>query len=280
MISVIIPLYNKKNTIKRTIESVLNQTYTDWELIIIDDGSTDGSVNEIAPYLPNNQIQYIQKVNKGVSSARNMGVNIAKGEWIIFIDADDYFLPNALYTLLELALRKKTKISTANFFVEENNIRKKVCIGKTECLIGNNYKSWFFMHCFPRAGAALFYNDILKKHPFDENLNRYEDAKFLFDIFRENIIAYSPKYVMIYSLDNTCLSNASNNLSKDFTFSMNFHQKSFWEKIVLADILNQGFKMYKGKSLLLYHIYAKYIYIAIIAKLLNIVRRIIIKIKK
>ena len=103
MLSIIIPLYNKQAVIARTIESILSQSYINWELIIVVDGSTDGSDEVVRLYLGDQRIRYIRKPNGGVSSARNRGIKEAKGEWICYIDADDYFLPEGLKTMVELA---------------------------------------------------------------------------------------------------------------------------------------------------------------------------------
>lgn len=88
MISIIIPLYNKAESIKTTLESVLSQSYTDFEVLIIDDGSTDDSKN-IVSEIHDDRIRYIYKDNGGVSSARNYGAMNAKSEWLFFLDADD-----------------------------------------------------------------------------------------------------------------------------------------------------------------------------------------------
>ena len=100
-ISVIIPIYNKENCILNTLNSVHNQTYTNFELIIIDGGSTDKSLEIIKDYNDTRLTIYAQ-TGKGVSSARNEGVSYAKGELIAFLDADDEWKPNYLQTIWEL----------------------------------------------------------------------------------------------------------------------------------------------------------------------------------
>lgn len=100
MISIIIPLYNKATSIKRTIHSVLSQSYTDFELIIINDGSTDNSAEIVNKQFYDKRIRYIYQDNAGVSSARNRGIKEAIGEWILFLDADDILYPNALKILI------------------------------------------------------------------------------------------------------------------------------------------------------------------------------------
>ena len=105
MISVVIPLYNKEQSIVATIQSVLAQTYTDYELVVVDDGSTDNSISVVRKRiseLENERIRVIHKENGGVSSARNRGIEESKGEYIAFLDADDLWAPNYLATLAAL----------------------------------------------------------------------------------------------------------------------------------------------------------------------------------
>lgn len=102
--SVIIPLYNKEKVVKQTIESVLKQTISDFELIIINDGSTDRSV-EIVNTISDKRIRLISKDNGGVSSARNTGIRESMGKYICFLDADDMWMPDFLETVKNLFLK-------------------------------------------------------------------------------------------------------------------------------------------------------------------------------
>lgn len=98
-VSVIIPTYNRASMLKEAIQSVLDQTYTDYEIIVIDDGSTD-STREVVDGLKqrSGRVTYLYQENKGRSAARNHGINLATGNYIAFLDADDKFLPQKLYT--------------------------------------------------------------------------------------------------------------------------------------------------------------------------------------
>jgi glycosyltransferase involved in cell wall biosynthesis len=105
MISVVIPLYNKEKSITSTLQSVLDQTYTDWECIIINDGSTDNSLEVVSKRvreLESERIRVIHQENSGVSAARNKGIAVAKGEYIAFLDADDYWVPEVLSEYAQL----------------------------------------------------------------------------------------------------------------------------------------------------------------------------------
>lgn len=101
MITVIIPLYNKVKSIKSTIESVLYQTYSDFEIVVVDDGSTDDSANVVRG-IQDRRVRLISKENGGVSSARNKGILSAKGDYIAFLDGDDIWDETYLETLHDL----------------------------------------------------------------------------------------------------------------------------------------------------------------------------------
>ena len=106
-VSVIIPLYNKEHFIADTMQSVLTQTFVDYELIIINDGSTDESAKVVATF-SDNRIIYVEQNNKGVSIARNKGINMARGEYIAFLDADDQWHPDYLEKMINLTTQYPT----------------------------------------------------------------------------------------------------------------------------------------------------------------------------
>ena len=93
-ISVIIPTFNRKYVLHRAIESVANQTRPPIEIIVVDDGSTDGTEDWLANSFPS--VKYIYQDNKGVSSARNIGIEVSKGSWVSFLDSDDEWMPTKL----------------------------------------------------------------------------------------------------------------------------------------------------------------------------------------
>ena len=95
MISVIVPVYKAEKYLRRCIDSILAQTYTDFELLLIDDGSPDRSGEICDEYAKqDSRVRVFHKPNAGVSSARNLGLDNAKGDWITFVDADDYLAPD------------------------------------------------------------------------------------------------------------------------------------------------------------------------------------------
>src|ERR1051325_2823539 len=93
-ISVVIPVYNGADTIARAIKSVLEQTYSPLECIVVDDGSTDDTGKVVASF--GARVGYLRQANAGVSAARNAGVSRARGDWLAFLDADDWYYPDRL----------------------------------------------------------------------------------------------------------------------------------------------------------------------------------------
>ena len=103
LISVILPTFERADLLPRSISSVLAQTFTDWELIVIDDGSTDATTDVVVAWRQtSSQIRYIRQTNQGVGAARNRGVAEARGEYIACLDSDDEYLPSHLATRLDL----------------------------------------------------------------------------------------------------------------------------------------------------------------------------------
>ena len=102
--------------------------------------------------------------------------------------------------MVELAEKYNVKVAAGRFLIEIKKKRFPGVNGKREGVLEDNFKEWFFNRVIPRAGAAVFHAELLKNHLFDETLSRYEDAKSLFEILRENRMAYTPIDVMTYLL--------------------------------------------------------------------------------
>lgn len=146
MISIIIPCYNTAQYIDQCLKSILSQNYQDYEIIIIDDGSTDNLLAVLAKYKENSKIKLFSYKNQGVAQARNEGISKATGEYIMFVDPDDYITPNALQILYEETQKDQYDAIRYGFrkiYVDQNNIgyddkEKPKILNNNEEII-NNY---------------------------------------------------------------------------------------------------------------------------------------------
>ena len=277
-ISVIVPVYNTEKYLHRCIDSILTQTYTDFELLLIDDGSKDNSGKICDEYTEKDKrVRVFHKPNGGVSSARNLGLDNAQGEWIIFIDSDDYFLPNAIEILLRNAIKHKTSLSIGNLYMERGGNKTKTRTAYKEGIIQDNFKAWYFNICIPNQGSTLYSSKILTKNMFNSSLSRYEDAETLLTLIKEYKIAYTNECVMVYSRENPGLSRAAKDPYKDYIFNMSFANKSFWHKMILGGFINEGLHIYPHKRDELLMKYRKYLIYAKLDARLAFIRQYIIK---
>lgn len=186
MVSVIIPAYNAEKSIKRAIESILNQTYKDFELILIDDGSNDCSLEICRNYAENDtRVKVVHKNNGGVSSARNLGLTKATGKYVAFVDADDWVGTEYLKNLVSEAEKEAADlvINYAEVYLHGRGEKENY----PEQLIENNdYTSLFLQndliwHTSP--WSKLFKLETIRKSAikFPENIHIGEDAIFLYD---------------------------------------------------------------------------------------------------
>lgn len=130
-ISIIVPIYNCSNFLERCLDSIINQTYTNIEIICINDGSTDNSLEILNHYTNiDNRIILINKKNEGVSVARNVGISRSTGEYITFVDADDWLETNAIEVLYDISVENDVDVVRGNYYINSNN-EKYDSIGNT-----------------------------------------------------------------------------------------------------------------------------------------------------
>jgi len=172
-ISVIIPTYNRIETLPRAIESVMVQTHPANELIIVDDGSTDGTVAWLGEHYP--QIKLIKQQNSGVSAARNRGIEVASGEWIALLDSDDEWLPKKLEKQLALlASEPEFKLVHGDEIWIRNGVRVN------QMKKHSKKGGWIFQDCLPLCAispsAVMIHRSIFDDVGlFDETLPACED---------------------------------------------------------------------------------------------------------
>ena len=114
-VSIIVPVFNGEKYLSQCIDSVLAQRYTDWELLLIDDGSTDGAAALCDSYAADPRIVVVHQPNSGAAAARNKGIAMARGEWVAFVDSDDYIEKNAYSTMMEVMSREGADIVECAF---------------------------------------------------------------------------------------------------------------------------------------------------------------------
>lgn len=193
-ISIIIPVYNKGKYLERCIESILCQNFNNWELILVDDGSTDGSGLICDKYAAqDSRIKAIHKKNGGVSSARNIGIQNANGTYLVFCDADDTITTNALQVLYDAMNNHGADLVVGGFrsialnaerntkIVQNQLIRQEISVDKTN--IKEKLSFFWQENNMMSAWGKIFRSDIIYKNniTFSEDLVVLEDFCFVLD---------------------------------------------------------------------------------------------------
>lgn len=177
LVSIIIPCYNQAKYLKETLESICKQTYTNWECIIVDDGSTDSSAKIVATFLEqDSRFIYFYKENGGVSSARNEGIKNSKGEYLQFLDADDVLDSQKIErSLQEFKNDTNLQMVVTNFKMmsfDSKEFYPPFCELKEESLSFENFLYNFFSI---QLQCGLFNKKLFQTIRFPENLTAQED---------------------------------------------------------------------------------------------------------
>ena len=235
--SVIIPLYNKERTIRNTIESVLQQSYPNFEIIVVNDGSQDESVS-IVKSISDNRIHLFSKENGGPGAARNFGVQKATNSWIIFLDADDLLLKEALSVFVDAIVSyPQQSVFVANFYNSMGVDKVLFSEHYSSEIVRNPFRLWFFRELMPRAGACVISKEIALNSAFKEYLRRSEDVEHSFNLFRQHEVVRIENPVMVYRLDQAAESKNLSHINRDFQGHLDFEGKrTLWERICLYEL--------------------------------------------
>lgn len=214
-ISIIIPIYNSEKYLKSCLDSVINQSYKDIEIVLINDGSKDGSLNICEEYKRNDKrIKIINNTNHGVSYTRNCGIKVSKGEYITFIDSDDIIDKDYIRDLVSSSDGVDLVMCGFNEIVDNDKgyFLEKIVLSNKNILTGNLKKDYkYLIKYFMPSWAKLFKLSIINKYniKFPENLLISEDQ-----VFNRNYIKYVKKYKFIdkclynyYKRENNSLSS-------------------------------------------------------------------------
>lgn len=239
--SIVIPLYNKAEYICKTIDSVLEQNYFDFEIVVVDDGSTDNSYQLVADKYDSNKVRLIQQKNAGPAAARNTGVRHSNGEWILFLDADDTLLPNALEQFANLIIANPiVRYFICNYYIQCNgkvSLFQKLPI---EGILKHPFFWEFAGWLSDRPGSAIYKRELVLNFPFNEKLRRYEDAECQYEILNHEKVYQSKVPVMISNRDASEAASYRKDMDEDFVGHLNFRRKSFWERMMLYKLAKQA----------------------------------------
>jgi len=212
LVSVIIPAYNSGEFISEAISSVLRQTYTEYEIIFVDDGSTDSTREIIENNFP--QIKYFYIPNQGVSRARNYGIRRARGEFIAFLDADDLWLPEKLEKQLNVfkAYQDCMLVFTEELVFDTNGFRKARFLKKEKLMKGDVVKN-IFIYSNVTTSTVMVRRDVFQEIGyFEENLKAAEDDNLWMRIAYKYTIHLLDEELIHYRLTENSLSRSSSNL--------------------------------------------------------------------
>lgn len=240
-ISVIMPVYNAGKTLSLMIESILSQTFTNWELLCIDDGSTDTSGAILDKYaLCDSRISVYHKKNEGVSAARQDGINRARGEYVIHADSDDWVEPTMLNELYLKAKAENADVVICDYFVNRGVEQRLVCQEPTS-LEPEQVLRDLFQQLHGSCSNKLVKQICYKKYSifFPEGINHCEDLLTWVQLFQhpEVKVAYLPKAFYHYC-------------ENDSSITRNFTRKTYEMRLRFRDKLQEVLHLPEAEEIL------------------------------
>lgn len=249
-ISIIIPVYNKQEYLNNCIMSAVEQDYENIEIIIINDGSQDNSENIINTWVSkDNRIKYITQKNKGVSFSRNVGISVAKGDYIFFLDADDMLTKNAISTLVQFAEQTKADIVVGNVYVKQSGVLNKspgynnLLLNETNLHLTRTQLEMFIIRNrhMAMAGNKLYKLKFLKMH----------ELAFLDGVISEdrlfNLMCYVSNPVIKIVNEYTYIYNVINNSRSRGVINSTYYNESI-------SLVHYFYNYLKEKSIIEYNV--------------------------
>lgn len=267
MISIIIPLYNKERSIRQCIMSVLNQSYADTEIIVVDDGSTDNGTVVVEGII-DDRLLLLKQDNSGPGAARNTGATHAKCDWTVFLDADDELCDGALQHMYEQCQQyPDADIIDFNKYLRFGGkliLQHHPICGK----ISNPLRAWYYRQISPGCGHSIFRTSFVQKHPYNEQLRRYEDAELLLQMLPTAKVYSSPTPTEIHDMDSIEASKPRNNIYEDYIGHLTLNG-SFWHKMCTYRLFIEERENYPDDCHRLYPSWYKRYDLLLLYKLLN-----------
>lgn len=257
-LSVILTVYNSEKFLRKTIESILNQTYKNFELIIVNDGSTDSSENIIKSF-EDARIKYIFQENTGVADARNKGLDFAKGDFITFHDSDDLSVPNRF----ELILKQFDNYNIGAVHSDMlliNEMDNPIGYWQSKNIEKDKLLRYFIKIGTPFNNPTIIYKkETVGSNRFDTKLKIGEDTKFVLNVLRNSNTLHVAEPLLLYRRH---ANNSTNNNNYDTLFA---HVNSILKGISLKKLLpelewekySQNFNMARAKTIVSYYLYRR-----------------------
>ena len=235
LISVIIPTYNRGYIIKKSIESVLAQTYTNFELIIVDDGSTDNTkqvIDEFKDY----RIRYIFQNNAGACAARNKGISVSKGKYIAFHDSDDEWFPDKLK--IQLSALKKTGAE----IVVSQMLLKNAEYGET-VIPQLTVSQFLYLHTMPPGigtQTLLMKKEVAEAVRFDPIMPRFQDMEWLIRAVKNYKTFFIKQPLVDYEIQEDSISSSHEKLYKASSIIIQKYPDIMVSAPIIAEDLSNG----------------------------------------
>lgn len=211
-ISVVMPIYNAKQTLGRMIDSIISQTFTDWELLCIDDGSTDGSADILDEYASKEErIIVVHKENEGVAMARQLGIELAKGEYSIHVDSDDWVDSDMLMDFYTQARKDNADIVIADYYRVDKNkqlyVKQNVDILSPNVVLKGILSGILFGALWNKLIRTSLYKDYGPK--FFKGIDYCEDVLICSQLLKHDKlnIAYLPKAYYYYVINQSSITH-------------------------------------------------------------------------
>lgn len=258
-VSIVVPVYNAEKSLKDCVESIINQTYGNWELWLVDDGSRDCSGQICDEYeMADARIRAVHKRNEGVSIARNTGLERATGEYVIFVDSDDYLEADALEKAVDVIHKSKTDVVMFGFYYHYaesgecvQNILSETFVGNTEEFVSEMFGEMFGKELLNPPWNKLVKRELLIQNKvfFESDFSICEDMIFTIGILEKcSKIAFLnlPLYHYIYKKEDNLVNKFHANYFEALSFYINKTKKylskyvaSGEEQLIDAFFVNQ-----------------------------------------
>jgi len=227
-VSIILPVYNSKLFIKRTLKSVKNQSYKNWKLFIIDDYSSDNTSSILKNFKKKNKKKvflYANKINKGQSFSRNLAILKSRSKYIAFLDSDDFWHKNKLKKQIDFMKKEKIKFSYTNYIVLAKKNKKIILKKKTD------YKT-FLTNSSITTSSIVLDRSVIKNIKFPNKIRICEDYYFKSKILMKNTAYNINKFLLSYRIRNKSLqSNRLKALMTIFLINKKFNNLNIFQNL-------------------------------------------------